>query len=304
MVGSRGSSSTLQLERICNNEGPKFPELVLTLAYTLNGNKPVMVVTQRGLAHHPPLGFTSRVQITLQEDGRYQVCVLLQELETGTVTNQQEVHELLKRFSKSTPYKFCPGIEWTYYQEHYYEVIRFHIKSVRYTESPFYRVESVNCNRWFTPPSNYPVADKCKAEVICPAFKRLISHLNRQLERTISESPAKKIKRQASSSRARLSYMSPSSQLKRNQNASMERGIDKRKLAKYQSIEITLLDHQHTQMCDVMNTIDGVAVDELQHIFEEGEAHGVSDKLKEIWTTDKRDQLEQFKEDQTRNGKE
>jgi len=81
----------------------------------------------------------------------------------------------------------------------------------------------------------------------------------------------------------------------------MERGIDKTKLAKYESIEITLLDHQHTQMCDVMDTIDGVAVDELQHIFEEGDNHGVSDKLKEIWTTDKRGQLEQFKEDQVGN---
>jgi len=47
----------------------------------------------------------------------------------------------------------------------------------------------------------------------------------------------------------------------------MEQGIDKRKLAKYESTEITLSDPQHTQMCDVMNTTDGVAVDELQCIF-------------------------------------
>ena len=294
----------LQLEWICSKEGPKFPELVVTLSYTLDGNKPIMVVTQRGLAYHPPLGFTSRVQITLQEDGRYQVRVLLQELESGTLSNQQEVHELLKRFSKTTPYKFCPGIEWTYYQEYYHEVIRFHIKSVRYTESPFYRVESVNCNQLFTLPPNAPVADKCKAEVVCSACKRLISHLDRQLQCTKCESPARKIKRQASSSKARLSYMSPRSQMKRRENASMERGIDKRKLAKYESTEITLSDHQHTQMCDVMSTVDGVAVDELQHIFEEGETHGVSDKLREIWTTDKRDRLEQFKEDQARNGRE
>ena len=50
--------------------------------------------------------------------------------------------------------------------------------------------------------------------------------------------------------------------------------------------------------------IDQVAVDDLQHIFKEGEAHGVSDKLKEIWTTDKRQQLEQFQIDQAKNGKE
>ena len=50
----------------------------------------------------------------------------------------------------------------------------------------------------------------------------------------------------------------------------------------YESTKITLSDHPHTQMCDVMNTIDGVAVDESQYTFEEGEAHGVSDKVKEI----------------------
>ena len=53
-------------------------------------------------------------------------------------------------------------------------------------------------------------------------------------------------------------------------------------------------DEQHTQMCNVVDAIDHIAVDDLQHIFEEGEAHGVGDKLKEIWTTDKRQQLEQF----------
>ena len=179
MDGSRqrDGSSMLQLEQICNNKSPKFPELLLTLVYALHGNKPMMVVTQHGLAHLPPLDFMSRVQIPIQEDGRYQVLLLLEEVENGFLSNQQEVHELLKRFSKTTLYRFCPGIEWTYYQEHYFEVIHFHIKSVRYTESPFYRVESVHCNWLFVLPSNAPVADKCKTEVICSACKTLISHL-------------------------------------------------------------------------------------------------------------------------------
>ena len=98
--------------------------------------------------------------------------------------------------------------------------------------------------------------------------------------------------------------MSPASQLKRKMNATMERGLDKKKLARYENTEITLGDEQHTQMCNVVDAIDHVAVDDLQHIFEEGEAHGVGDKLKEIWTTDKRQQLEQFQKDQAKNGKE
>jgi len=69
----------------------------------------------------------------------------------------------------------------------------------------------------------------------------------------------------------------------------MERGLAKKKLARYKNTDC--LKEQHTQMCGVMDVVDQVAVDELQRIFEEGEAHGVSDQLKEIWTMDKRQQL-------------
>ena len=96
--------------------------------------------------------------------------------------------------------------------------------------------------------------------------------------------------------------MSPASQLKRRQHAAMERGIDKRKLARYEATEVALAEEQHTEMCNVVDAIDQVAIDDLQRIFEEEEAHGVGEKLREIWTTDKREQKEQFQKDQARNG--
>jgi len=156
---------------------------------------------------------------------------------------------------------------------------------------------------WFKLPMNASLADKNSTEAKCPACKRLCSDLEWQLKRTAKESPSRKVKRQAASSRARLTYMSPNSRVKRKQNASMERGIAKRKLAKYENTELTLADEQHTQMCDIVNIIDGVLVNDLQKIFEEGETHGVSGKLKEIWMTDRRQNIEQFKQDQARNGK-
>ena len=61
--------------------------------------------------------------------------------------------------------------------------------------------------------------------------------------------------------------MSPASQTKRKQNATMERGLDKKKLARYENTEVTLSEEQHTQMCDVMDVVDQVAVDELQRIL-------------------------------------
>ena len=61
----------------------------------------------------------------------------------------------------------------------------------------------------------------------------------------------------------------------------MERGLDKRKLTRYENTEITLSEEQHTEMCDIMDAVDWVGVDDLQRIFEEGESHGVGNKLKE-----------------------
>ena len=54
----------------------------------------------------------------------------MQNMENCVFQNESEVHELLQRYSKSSVYKFCPGIELSYYLEHYHEVIRFDIKSV------------------------------------------------------------------------------------------------------------------------------------------------------------------------------
>ena len=47
-------------------------------------------------------------------------------------------------------------------------------------------------------------------------------------------------------------------------------------------------------MCDIMDVVGRVGVDDLQCIFEEGESHIVSNKLKKIWKMDTRQQLENF----------
>jgi len=253
----------LQLELISASIENKFPELFFNVGCGLDDpGKKVLVVTQRVLAYMPPFGYTSRIQVTIQEDGNYRIHVLLQPLEDGIVSNEVEVCALLKKICDAS-YKFCPGIEWSHYHEHYFNTIRFHPKSVHRTEVPFYRVSSVNCNTWFKVPANAPLTAKRSVEVTCSACKRLILDLDWQLQCTTSESPSKKLKRQDASSRARLSYMSPASQVKRKQNAVMEQGLDKRKLARYKNTEITLSEEQHVQMCGVMDVVDQVAIDDL-----------------------------------------
>ena len=47
--------------------------------------------------------------------------ILMRDLENGIWQNESEVHELLERFSAASTHKFCPGIEWSYYHEHYFD---------------------------------------------------------------------------------------------------------------------------------------------------------------------------------------
>ena len=155
-------------------------------------------------------------------------------------------------------------------------------------------MDSIDCKLWFEVPANAPLTAKSSVKVTCKACKRLISDLDWQLKCTIDESPLAKVKRQAASSRARLTYMSPASQTKRKQNATMEWGLNKTKFAQYENTEITLSEEQYTEMCDIMNAVDRVGVDDLQRLFEEGESYGIGNKLKDIWTMDKRQQFESF----------
>ena len=99
----------------------------------------------------------------------------------------------------------------------------------------------------------------------------------------MAESPSMKVKRQAPSSKVKLSYMSPTSQLKHKQNTTSERNNDKRnndkkKLRKYENTEVMLAD-DHMKTCAMM---DEVSKDDLEKLFSEGDIHGVGDKVREV----------------------
>ena len=171
------NTSVLQLEKIIASLESKFPELAFTLGHVLGHCEKILVVTQRALAFMPPFGYTSCVQVTIGKDCSYRIHVLLRELECSTVTDEGKLHALLKKiFNVSS--KFCPGIEWKHYHEHYFDVIRFHPKSLHRTEAPFYCIDSVNCKLLFEVPQNAPLTVKSCAEVTCSAYKQLVSDLD------------------------------------------------------------------------------------------------------------------------------
>jgi len=118
----------------------------------------------------------------------------------GELNSIDEVFELCNTIGSKSKHKLCPGIDPDYYEKEHYQAIRFHIKSVCQSSSPFARIDSVNCKLMFVPAANASIAEKEATEVKCSACKRLIHDLNLQKRRTLAESPDRKIKRQNPSS--------------------------------------------------------------------------------------------------------
>ena len=87
---------------------------------------------------------------------------------------------------------------------------------MRKSEEPFFRIDSKKCLLWFQLSKTSSSERKAADSVQCPSCTRLKCGLEHQARRTCPS------KRQDSSSNAKLSYMSPQSQLKRRQNQKME----------------------------------------------------------------------------------
>ena len=288
------------LRNVIDSASKDFPELAFTLGFTeLVSNTPILTITQRNLFCHPPFGFTSRVQITMQYKN-YKVHILMRLWKEGELEHIRDVFELCSIFSNKSQYKFCPGIDPDYYEKEYHQPIRFHIKSVRHCHFPFSRIDSVNCKLWFLLASNATVEEKIGSEVKCSACKRLIHDLNLQKKRTLAESPGRKIKRQLPSSRARLLYMSPFSQQKRKQYGQYQRSSSLRKLGRFEESEVVLDDEQNEEMCAIVETVQP---EELEKLFQEGNQHNVGNLMKNIWYTDKDRQRKEFAQEQLQNGK-
>ena len=141
----------------------RYPDLAFINAMDEN-DRPVLVVTHRGLFYHPPFGFTSRIQITLHGYS-YVAHVLMIEWKSGVVQTSEEAEDLFDKFTDKASYKFCQGIDPDDYYKEYYEAIRFHIKSVRQVSNPFAQVDSVKCKLWFLVAHNASEAEKKAKEV-------------------------------------------------------------------------------------------------------------------------------------------
>ena len=170
---------------------------------------PVMLIAQRTLHNHPPCGLVPRIQVSVQYK-IYTITVLMRVWKKEPFESFDELDAVCKMVGNGTKYKFCPGIEMSRYMSEYHDHIRFHIKSVRLSDFPFYQVDSQRCDLYFELAHNATRAEKGSSEVLCYPCKRLVDDLKHQKRRTAAETPARKQKRQMPSSKAKLSYTSRS----------------------------------------------------------------------------------------------
>uniref|UniRef100_A0A1X7VWU8 Uncharacterized protein n=1 Tax=Amphimedon queenslandica TaxID=400682 RepID=A0A1X7VWU8_AMPQE len=138
-------------------------------------------------------------------------------------------------------------------------------------------------------------------ELLCCQSVCLKCNLERQVRRTSEESPSKKLKRQCATSRARLTYMSPNSQVKRKASQKISKDSMSRKLNQYFAEKVTFDEEQNEELNNVMTVIKGKCRKELNDIFAEGEMHGVAQRMRYIWESDKNSEVEQFTLDQSQN---
>ena len=150
-----------------------------------------------------------------------------------------------------------------------HEIIRFNVKSVRQTFTPFHRVESVKCLVWFELSAKCTKEQRIAKSVMCPACVRLKCDLQHQLSRTLSESPSKRLARQQSSSHAPLCYMSPANQEKRRANQKNDRKHMKKKLLRYADTEVSLDDEQSDEISS-MSFIQNNHAEDLEELVVEG----------------------------------
>ena len=98
----------------------------------------------------------------------------MRQWESGELEGRESIHALCNKLVANMEYKFCPEIDPKEYQSKYFRKIRFHLKSVRETISPFHRVDSVNCVMWFLLAPNATLTEKKSTQVRCGACKQLI----------------------------------------------------------------------------------------------------------------------------------
>ena len=265
-----------------------YPDLAF-MSCTNECGDSVLTCSRRDLHNHPPLGLVSRVQVVVNQDGKYDFQVIL---------FIDDYLALCEQIAGKGGYKFCPGIDPNTYKTTYYDIIRYDPKSLRHTMHPVQRIYSCKCILWHKLAKNASIFEKDMDAVMCPACKRLRNDLDQWLKKMSSTNLQQKENRVQPSSHFPEKYLSPKSLKKKRQNMQQERS---KLLKKYSHMEVSLNEDQHDQMCNVMENVAQIGAKELESALAEGDKHGVGPAIRAIWKNDLQNIKKEFDQDQKQN---
>ena len=96
----------------------RLDDLSFSVCSTARSESPMCLVCSPSTLHnHLPAGLVSRTWIIVAQCGDYKFQVLLRTKDKGTVTYEDELYHLCGMLSKSSGYKFCPGLDKAVYND-------------------------------------------------------------------------------------------------------------------------------------------------------------------------------------------
>ena len=186
------SLDLLPLELWRTTLSTSFDDISFVVCSTTHSESPMYLVCSPNTLHnHPPAGFIPRARIILSQYGEFTFQVLRTK-DKGTVTSEDELRRLCSMITKSSGYKFCPGLSNT---DKYASIFGYDSKSVRLMSEPFYRVDSPRCELWHKLANNSSILEKDMEEVLCQPCKRMLSHLDQRVRSSTVLSPIDKVAR-------------------------------------------------------------------------------------------------------------
>lgn len=259
-----------------------------------------LVIYQRALHDHPPAGLMSRARILVSKYGEYELQVLLQTIKKGTIDSEETLEDLASIISKSSPYKFCPGLSLSSYEAQYSSVLRYDSKGVKLIREPYIRVQSNTCQLWHKLAKNASIFEKSENEVLCQPCKKMRSHLDQRVREAQKATPAVRSARLDVSSRCPMSTLSPNSQKKRKGKMVKEQYQLKHH---FDRMELSLDDDQSDEMANIVTVLnDSTHRASLDEVIDGAGCQNKGDIMRELWRNDTRAAQDQFRKDQATNG--
>ena len=121
-------TALLLLEQWSANLSSGFGDLSFSVFYDTQSLRSVWCVLQA--LYTITLMLVSRTWIIVSQCGDYEFQVLLRTKDKVTITCEDELHYLCGMLSKSSDYKFCPGLDKAVYNDKYASVLRYDSKSI------------------------------------------------------------------------------------------------------------------------------------------------------------------------------